>query len=72
MRFKEVHQLSHIYEVRVHGEASVLVIETLSADVEMQADTIIHAEVEDQAELQALLAQIRDIGLELVHLRRVS
>jgi hypothetical protein len=64
--------MSHAYEVQVRGEASVLVIETLSADVEMQADTIIQAVVEDPVALQGLLAQIRDIGLEIVHLRQMS
>ena len=64
--------MSSAYEVRVHGEASARVLESLCADVDMEADTVLQAVVEDQATLHALLAQIRDSGLEIVHVHQVS
>lgn len=64
--------MSSSYEVRVRGEAPVRVLESLCADVDMEADTVLQAVVEDQATLHALLAQIRDIGLEIVHVHQVS
>ena len=63
--------MSSTYEVRVHGEASVPLLEALCADVEMAADTVLHAVVEDEAELQVLLARIGNAGLEIVHVHHV-
>jgi hypothetical protein len=64
--------LSDAYEVRVNGDASVVALESLCADVELEADTVLQAVVENQAALQLLLAHIRDLGLEIVHIRQVS
>ncbi len=64
--------MSDAYEVRVNGDASVVALESLCADVELEADTVLQAVVENQAALQLLLAHIRDLGLEIVHIRQVS
>ena len=64
--------MSDAYEVRVNGDASVVALESLCADVELEADTVLQAVVENQAALQLLLAHIRDLGLEIVHVRLVS
>ncbi len=63
--------MSSTYEVRVHGEASVPLLEALCADVEMAADTVLHAVVEDEAGLHVLLARIGNAGLEIVHVHQV-
>ena len=60
------------YEVRLHGAASVRLVESLCADVDMKADTILYGNVEDQAALHGLLARISDIGLEIVDVRQQS
>jgi hypothetical protein len=64
--------MSSVYEVRVHGVASVRLVESLCADLDVKADTVLHGVIEDQAALQGLLARISDIGLEIVHVRQVS
>jgi hypothetical protein len=64
--------MSTAYEVRVHGVASARLVESLCADVDMSADTILHGIIEDQAALHGLLARIRDIGLEIADVRQVS
>jgi hypothetical protein len=66
-----VSDLSSTYEVRVHGEASVPVLEALCADVEMAADTLLHAVVEDKTAIRALLARTGNVGLEIVHVHRL-
>ena len=58
--------MSSAYEVRVHGIASVRLLESLCADVDMQADTVLHGVIQDQAALHGLLARISDLGLEII------
>jgi hypothetical protein len=60
------------YEVRLHGAASVRLLESLCADVEMNADTVLYGNVADQAALHGLLARISDLGLEIVDVRQLS
>jgi hypothetical protein len=64
--------MSSAYEVRVRGPASVRLLESLCAEVDMQADTVLHGTIEDQAALHGLLDRIRDIGLEIVDIRQVT
>ena len=64
--------MSIVYEVRLRGVASTRLLESLCAEVEMQADTVLHGAVQDQAALHGLLARIRDVGLELVDVRQIS
>lgn len=64
--------MASTYEVRLHGATSVRVIESLCRDVDMEADTILHGTIQDQAALHGLLARIRDIGLVIVDIRQVS
>jgi hypothetical protein len=63
--------MAHQYEVRVHGVVSARVLESLCAEHEMTADTVLHGAVQDQAALQGLIARISDFGLELIDLRHV-
>ena len=63
--------MSNGYEVRVHGVASERVLESLCADLDISADTVLYGHIEDQAALHGLLARIRDIGLEIVDVRRL-
>ena len=65
-------QMNSAYEVRVRGPASVRVLETLCAEVDMEADTVLHGTIADQAALYGLLDRLRDIGLEIVDIRQVS
>jgi hypothetical protein len=60
------------YEVRLHGAASGRLLESLCAEVGMQADTILYGNVQDQAALHGLLARISDIGLEIIDVRQLS
>ena len=64
--------MSSRYEVRLHGAASVRLIDSLCLEVDMEADTILHGTINDQAALHGLLERIRDIGLEIVDIRQVS
>ena len=59
------------YEVRLHGAASVRLLESLCADVDMNADTVLYGNVADQAALHGLLARISDLGLEIVDVRQL-
>jgi hypothetical protein len=56
----------------VRGPASVRLVAPLCAGVDMEADTVLHGAIEDQAALHGLLDRIRDIGLEIVDIRQVS
>jgi hypothetical protein len=60
------------YEVRLHGATSVLLVESLCAEVDMNADTVLYGNVADQAALHGLLARISDLGLEIVDVRQLS
>ena len=51
--------MSSTYEVRLHGAASVRLIESLCIEVDMEADTILRGAIEDQAALHGLLERIR-------------
>jgi hypothetical protein len=64
--------MSNAYEIRVHGVASVRLLESLCTDLDLKADTVLHGVMKDQAALHGLLARIRDINLEIVDLRQVS
>ena len=64
--------MSSAFEVRLHGVASVRLLEPLWADLDIEADTVLHGIIEDQAALHGLLARIRDIGLEIIDVHQVS
>jgi hypothetical protein len=64
--------MSNSYEVRLQGVVSARILETLRTGHEMQADTVLHGEIEDQAALHGLLARISDLGLEVVDIQRIQ
>ncbi len=63
--------MSNSYEVRLQGVVSARILETLRTGHEMQADTILHGDIQDQAALHGLLARISDLGLEVVDIQRI-
>ena len=68
----EVSRMTNEYDVRLRGVASASLIEALCRELEIQADTVLYGEFQDQAAFHGLLERIRDIGLEIVDVRQVS
>ena len=63
--------MGHVFEIRVHGVVSARMLDALSDDVVIRADTVVYGQVQDQAALHGLLARVRDSGLELVDVHQV-
>jgi hypothetical protein len=62
------------YEIRVHGSAGQAICAQF-ADCEVDVDdesTTIRAQISDQAALHGLLDRVRDVGIELLEVRRCT
>ena len=61
------------YEIRVRGHVGDLLVETFGRLESRQerAETVLRGPLRDQAELGAVLEQIRSLGLELIEVRRL-
>jgi hypothetical protein len=62
------------YRIRVEGRLSDALcgaLEDFTASV-APAETVLRAEMRDQAELQGLLERIQTLGLELIEVRRLD
>jgi hypothetical protein len=60
------------YEIRVRGKVGEATVDALGLVAEVEpVDTVLHGPLRDQDELQHLLAQLQEMGLELLELRRI-
>lgn len=58
------------YELRLRGPVSSHAVGVFE-ELDMQTDTVVSGVVQDQAALHGVLERIRDLGLELLDVRRV-
>ena len=63
---------NEVYEVRIRGPVASDQIEELCADFELQADIVLHGVVRDQAMIHGLLDRLRDLGMQLIDVHRVT
>ena len=61
---------SDAYEVRVRGPVPEDVVADLCADLQIRADVVFHGVERDQSVVHGLLARLRELGIELVDVRR--
>ena len=72
---KQKHLEGGLYEIRVHGHLDdrwTGRFEDLTLTLEQNGDTLISGQVVDQAALFGLLRKVRDTGMLLVSVNRVS
>jgi hypothetical protein len=59
------------YELRLRGAVSSLALSTFE-EMDLRSDTVVSGVIQDQAALHGLLERIRDLGLELVDVHRIT
>jgi hypothetical protein len=61
-----------LYEIRIKGRVGDHLADALGLDAEVEpVDTILRGPVEGQEGLHTILAQLQDLGLELVEIRQL-
>jgi hypothetical protein len=62
------------YEIRVHGSAGrAICAQFADCEVDVEGEsTTIRAQISDQAALHGLLDRVRDVGIELLEVRRCA
>ncbi len=72
---KQEHAEGRLYEIRVHGHLDdrwTGWFEGFTLTLEQNGDTLISGQVTDQAALFGLLRKVRDTGMPLVSVQRVT
>ncbi len=72
---QQEHEEAGLYEIRIHGHLDSRWagwFDSLDFTLEENGDTLISGKVIDQAALFGLLRKVRDMGLSLVSVNRVS
>lgn len=59
------------YELRLRGALSRRAL-SIFEEMDLQSDTVLCGEFQDQAALHGLLERIRDLGIELIDVHRVT
>jgi hypothetical protein len=64
--------MSLSYEIRVRGRVDAHLAQELGLDAHVEpVETILHGALQGQDDLHEVLAQLQDLGLELVEIRRL-
>jgi hypothetical protein len=60
------------YRIVVRGAVSPRLTETIECVLESNQETVLSADIVDQAQLHGILERLRDLGIELVRIESVT